>query len=87
MFVLKKLPFIFDMNALNFKSNGIQHTLNVQKYHAKELQVVDGWNADKVSVLELLFWKYLEHAVLQSWATQKYQFWKSSILNIKKTSL
>ena len=30
------------MNALNFKSNGIQHTLNVQKYHAKELQVVDG---------------------------------------------
>ena len=48
MFVLKKLPFIFDMNALNFKSNGIQHTLNVQKYHAKELQVV----------LVYQFWNY-----------------------------
>ena len=60
----KKSPFIFDKNALHFKCNGLQHTLNVRKYHARELQVVDGWNVDQVSVSEIVFQKYLEHATL-----------------------
>ena len=47
---------------MNFKCNGLQHTLNVYKHHAKELQVVDSWHADEVSISEILFWKYLEHA-------------------------
>ena len=41
MYVLEKITIYFDKNALNFKCNGLQHTLNVHKYHANELQVVD----------------------------------------------
>ena len=37
------------------------HTLNVYQIPAKEHQVVDGWAADEISVLETLFSKNSEH--------------------------
>ena len=47
----KKLPFIFDNNALSyFKCNDLLHTLNVYKTAAKKHLVVDSWAADKISV-------------------------------------
>ena len=35
--------------------------LNVYKILAKDQQVVDSWAADEISVLEILFWKYLQY--------------------------
>ena len=37
------------------------HTLNAYQIPAKEHQVVDGWAADEISVLETLFSKYSEY--------------------------
>ena len=38
--------------------------LNAYKIPAKEHQVVHHWTADKISVSEILFWKYLENVPL-----------------------
>ena len=38
--------------------------LNVDKIPAKKHQVVDRWAADEISVLEILFSKYLEYVLL-----------------------
>ena len=42
----------------------VLHTVNVYNISAKEHQVVDCWDADEISVLEILFWKYLEYVAL-----------------------
>ena len=42
------------------KCKDILRTLHVDKIPAKEHQVVDPKAADKMSILEILFWKYSE---------------------------
>ena len=46
------------------KCKDIFQTLIVYKIPAKEHQVVDHWKTDEISVLEILFWKYLEDVPL-----------------------
>ena len=46
------------------KCKDVLQTLIVHKIPAKKHQVVDGWAADEISVLEILFWKYLEYVPL-----------------------
>ena len=58
----KKLPIFYVITNLSyFKCNEILHMLNVYKILAKDQQVVDSWAADEISVLEILFWKYLQY--------------------------
>ena len=44
--------------------NDILHTFIVYKIPAKEHEVVDHWPADEISILKILFWKYLEYVPL-----------------------
>ena len=46
------------------KCKVLLHTLNVYKIPAKEHKVVDHWAADEISVLQIMFWKYLEYISL-----------------------
>ena len=50
------------MHWSSFKSNDLLHRLNVYKIPRKEHQVVDFWDTDEISALEILFWKYSEYA-------------------------
>ena len=46
------------------KCKDILQTLNVYKFPAKEHQAVDRWDAEEISVSEILLWKYLEYVPL-----------------------
>ena len=65
----------------------VLHTVNVYNISAKEHQVVDCWDADEISVLEILFWKYLEYValILRNYkklsTTKSFKFTISSFLN------
>ena len=46
------------------KCKDILQTLNVYKIPAKEHQIAYRWDADEISVSQILFWKYLEYVPL-----------------------
>ena len=46
------------------KCKDMLQTLNVYKFPAKEHQAVDRWDAEEISVSEILLWKYLEYVPL-----------------------
>ena len=56
--------FLVIMHWSYFKHNDLFHTLNIFKIPAKEHDLVLRWTGDEISVLKILFCKYLKYVPL-----------------------